>query len=596
MRRRVDAELLPFTARGGDDGSDGSDGDAGDGSDDGSGDDDEERRQAREEEITAMMSSGAQWAQSVAAEARAELAAAFANAAPTPTQAAAISARQAALEQARAERAWTFVHETAENVREAVDAMSAEEAAAAVDHAFDVIQSRTPAAAAAAPAPAAAAGQPSLNDLHMNLYRRAMADAPDHSAHVRAVQERRVASGPRLPSRDELLARRMAAADWEAAASGEEEGTASPPRPWERDGPSEGALAGMVRSHEEALRRWLDAHSDDADAAVGRLVGDPPPVDPPSLPLGEPSAADDVTDLLERLSGPYSGPPVFADTGDPDNEHEEQRQSQREQRLTGWLERRRSGAPYVTADGIADPIADRSLDGGEPSLEDSAAAAVRELPESLVQRHRDAGAAFPLLTSIREVMDYEAMMERGETSHDDAVASIVARRRQPPPPAGPSEELDRRILAQAALANMEEAEDPRIRMRETFERRESGDGGLMRLADADLTRPPPPGDRDGERLGRLLLRGLGRSVRRGADAPPGDVDPIDPSLASHLGIALDRPDGPFGNRAAVVDSDDDDGDTTRAVRGMWRGIGGAPAARRRRRRVAPTRATRCLPG
>ena len=59
----------------------------------------------------------------------------------------------------------------------------------------------------------------------------------------------------------------MAAADWEAA-SGDEEGTASPPRPWERDGPSEGALAGMVRSHEEALRRWLDAHSDDADAAV----------------------------------------------------------------------------------------------------------------------------------------------------------------------------------------------------------------------------------------------------------------------------------------------------------------------------------------
>ena len=109
--------------------------------------------------------------------------------------------------------------------------------------------------------------------------------------------------GPRLPSRDELLARRMAAADWEAA-SGDEEGTASPPRPWERDGPSEGALAGMVRSHEEALRRWLDAHSDDADAAVGRLVGDPPPVDPPSLPLGEPSAADDVTDLIERLSGP----------------------------------------------------------------------------------------------------------------------------------------------------------------------------------------------------------------------------------------------------------------------------------------------------
>ena len=316
----------------------------------------------------------------------------------------------------------------------------------------------------------------------MNLYRRAMADAPDHSAHVRAVQERRVASGPRLPSRDEVLARRMAAADWEAAASGDdEEGTASPPRPWERDGPSEGALAGMVRSHEEALRRWLDAHSDDADAAVGRLVGDPPPVDPPSLPLGEPSAADDVTDLIERLSGPYSGPPVFAETGDPDNEHEEQRQSQREQRLTGWLERRRSGAPYVTADGIADPIADRSLDGGEPSLEDSAAAAVRELPESLVQRHRDAGAAFPLLTSIREVMEYEAMMERGETSHDDAVASIVARRRQPPPPAGPSEELDRRILAQAALANMEEVveevEDPRIRMRETFERRD-GDGGL----------------------------------------------------------------------------------------------------------------------
>ena len=277
---------------------------------------------------------------------------------------------------------------------------------------------------------------------------------------------------------------------------------------------------------------------------------------------------------------------MFAETGDPDNEHEEQRQSQREQRLTGWLERRRSGAPYVTADGIADPIADRSLDGGgEPSLEDSAAAAVRELPESLVQRHRDAGAAFPLLTSIREVMDYEAMMERGETSHDDAVASIVARRRQPPPPAGPSEELDRRILAQAALANMEEVveevEDPRIRMRETFERRESGDGGLRntgppshaelrRLADADLTRPP---DADGERLGRLLLRGLGRSVRRGADAPPGEVDPIDPSLASHLGIALDRPDGPFGNRAAVVDSDDDDGDTTRAVRGMWRGIG-----------------------
>ena len=169
------------------------------------------------------------------------------------------------------------------------------------------------------------------------------------------------------------------------------------------------------------------------------------------------------------------------------------------------------------------------------------------------------------------------MMERGETSHDDAVASIVARRfAQPPPPAGPSEELDRRILAQAALANMEEAEDPRIRMRETFERRESGDGGLMRLADADLTRPPPPGDRDGERLGRLLLRGLGRSVRRGADAPPGDVDPIDPSLASHLGIALDRRMGRLGTEAAVVDSDDDDGDTTRAVRGMWRGI----AARR----------------
>ena len=49
VRRRVDAELLPFTARGGDDGSDGSDDDAGDGSDDGSDDDDEERRQAREE-------------------------------------------------------------------------------------------------------------------------------------------------------------------------------------------------------------------------------------------------------------------------------------------------------------------------------------------------------------------------------------------------------------------------------------------------------------------------------------------------------------------------------------------------------------------
>ena len=125
MRRRVDAELLPFTARGGDDGSDGSDDDAGDGSDDGSDDDDEERRQAREEEITAMMSSGAQWAQSVAAEARAELAAAFANAAPTPTQAAAISARQAALEQARGR---SFVAETAGGAAAVISAMERESA------------------------------------------------------------------------------------------------------------------------------------------------------------------------------------------------------------------------------------------------------------------------------------------------------------------------------------------------------------------------------------------------------------------------------------------------------------------------------------
>ena len=156
----------------------------------------------------------------------------------------------------------------------------------------------------------------------------------------------------------------------------------------------------MVRSHEEALRRWLDAHSDDADAAVGGLVGDPPPVDPPSLPLGEPSAADDVNDLLERLSGPHRGRPSS-------------RIRRSRQRARGAAAKPEGAAAHGLAraaalgralrhaDGIADPIADRSLDGrGEPSLEDSAAAAVRELPESLVQRHRDAGAAFPLLTSI----------------------------------------------------------------------------------------------------------------------------------------------------------------------------------------------------
>ena len=340
--------------------------------------------------------------------------------------AAAISARQAALEQARAERARNFVQETAGG------------------------------AAAAAPAPAAApaaAGQPSLNDLHMNLYRRAMADAPDHRLMSEPCRSGgSLGAAPPVARRGSR--RRMAAADWEAAL-GDEEGTARR-RGREREGPSEGALQGWsarTKRRPPLARRTLGRRRR-RGAGWWR-----PAARRPAVVAAWSRRPPTTSTICSNDCRARTGAARLRGDGDPDNEqHEEQRQSQREQRLTGWLERRRSGAPYVTADGIADPIADRSLDGGEPSLEDSAAAAVRELPESLVQRHRDAGAAFPLLTSIREVMDYEAMMERGETSHDDAVASIVARRRQPPPPAGPSEELDRRILARAALANMEEAE------------------------------------------------------------------------------------------------------------------------------------------